>query len=101
MDRQERAALLRIDGGLRRDHELDAVLRRSGLGLRSRARDVVSGLRPRPVLLSGLLSPGLLVAGLRTSVAAVFWAFACCWALTPGIAFVVLCAGTEGRRSGR
>ncbi|MFJ9610563.1 hypothetical protein ACIRS1_29895 [Kitasatospora sp. NPDC101176] len=100
MNAQERDVLLGIERELRRDRALDARLRGFGLGLRSRAWDMMRGVRPRTVLGLVLLSLGLLTAGLRTSAAPVLWAFTGCWALTLAIAFAVLCACAEGRGTG-
>ncbi|MEV7780152.1 hypothetical protein [Kitasatospora sp. NPDC088351] len=100
-DQQDQTAPLGSGTEARRDREPDALLRRFGLGLRSRAWEVMRGVRPRTVLVLGLLSLGLLMGGLRTSPAAVFWAITGCWALALGVGFAVLCAFAEGRRSGR
>ncbi|MEV6975276.1 hypothetical protein [Kitasatospora sp. NPDC093806] len=59
------------------------------------------GLRPRTVPALALLSPGLLVVGLRASAAPVLGAFAACWALALVLAFAVLCACFDGRGLGR
>lgn len=101
MDGRERAVLLGIERDLRRDRALDARLRGLGLGLRGRVWQAMAGVRPRTVLALALLSLGLLVAGLRTAAAPLFWAFTGCWALTLAIAFAVLCACTEGTRGER
>ncbi|MFJ1933176.1 hypothetical protein ACIOGZ_11010 [Kitasatospora sp. NPDC088160] len=100
MDGREQEALLGIERELRRDRVLEVRLHRFGLGLRSRAWDMMRGVRPGPVLGLALLSLGLLAAGLRTAEPPVLWAFTGCWALTLAVAFAVLCACADGRGSG-
>ncbi|MFJ4191822.1 hypothetical protein [Kitasatospora sp. NPDC089509] len=84
-----------------RNRALDARLRRFGFGLRGRAWGAMCGVRPRTVLGLALLSLVLLAAGLRASAAPVPWALTGCWVLALAIAFAVLCACAEGRRTKR
>lgn len=84
----------------RHDRGLDALVSGLAFGLRSRAWEVVRGVRSRTLLALVLLSLGLLVAGLWTAPASAVWAFAGCSALVLAIAVVVLraCVVADGSK---
>ncbi|MER7668112.1 hypothetical protein ABTY61_06555 [Kitasatospora sp. NPDC096128] len=91
-----------MDGRQRRTAAADGRARRRGplarrvaFGLRSRALEATRGARTRTVVALGLLSVGLLAAGLRTTTAPLALAVTGCWALVLALAAAVLraCAG--------
>ncbi|MEE1787079.1 hypothetical protein PUR71_29855 [Streptomyces sp. SP17BM10] len=98
MDGRERDASAAMGCEPRQERGLDALASGLAFGLRSRAWEVMQGVRPRTVLALVLLSLGLLVAGLRTAPAFVVWAFAGCWGLMLASACAVLraCAADGG-----
>ncbi|WP_329485629.1 hypothetical protein OG618_03355 [Kitasatospora sp. NBC_01246] len=105
MERRDQVALAGVDGGTggtgSHGRELVALVRRLGLGLRSRGWEMVRGVRPRTVLGLGLASLALLAVGLLPAPATVFWAFTGGWALILAASFAVLRLCAEGHRSGR
>lgn len=98
MDGCEREAPAAIAREPRPDRGLDALVSGLAFGLRSRAWEVLQGVRPRTAPALVLLSLGLLVAGLPTAPASAVWALAGCWALVLATACAVLraCAADGG-----
>ncbi|KJS63254.1 hypothetical protein [Streptomyces rubellomurinus] len=101
MDGWQRRTTAAIAREARRDRALDVLVSAFAFGLRSRAWELMRGVRPRTALVLVLLSLALLVAGLRSAPAAVVWVFAGLWTLALAIAFAVLCACADDDGPGR